>query len=862
MDSIKWKTIKETFSAALELPESGREARLEKVPADIREEVEKLLIAHKLAENFIEKPVLVAQGIADDPLEDKLIGTTIEKYLILEKIGSGGMGAVYLAERVNSDFKQKVAIKVIKRGMDSDAILKRFANERRILSSLKHPNIAQLLDGGISSENLPFFVMEFVEGEPLTEFCNRQELSIEERLGIFRSVCSAVEHAHKNLVIHRDLKPTNIIVNEDRVSKLLDFGIAKLLSDPDSEATTAGQFGKMFTPEYASPEQILGKNVTTATDVYSLGVILYELLAQHRPFDVKGKSYNEVVKSVCETEPPRPSATLENLYQTEDERIPKTQIPKSRLRGDLDNIILKALRKEPFERYGSVQQLSEDVSRYLKGLPVSAHAQTYSYRFNKYYKRHKVGVLAAALVFISLLTGFSVASWQAIVARRERAKAEARFNDVRSLANSLMFDVHDSIKDLPGSTPARKLLVERALNYLDKLADESKNDMTLQTELAAGYEKIADVQGGALGSNLGDNNGALASYQKALAIREKLSRKGDSLEQRYAAATIHSKIFRVLMATNDFEKAEFHCRTAIQILNKLNADQPANLLYKVTAARSHLELGDLLVSIEGGSAGEAIKNYRKSIEIAESVQMSSERNTKLPDGLSMNEKILSITQMAYRRIGQNLEVENRSDEALEIYGKALEASRKLAAENDPPTPQAQIVLAISLGNVGRTQAKAGKHRAAIKNTKNMLDLCQKAFNADPQNHLASTQLSLAHGSLGYVYMKQGDFGNAIKHYQVARGMQEKMRENDSNDIYNVGNLGETLAAIGYVYEQIGNEKTSKESSKTVLKEAVEWYQRSLSLWLDLKQTKKLPGYYAGKIPEQQEAIKRCEAKLK
>ena len=226
---------------------------------DIRGDVEKLLAAHNKANGFIDKPFLIESGIAEDETTDSFIGKQIDNYLILEKIGSGGMGAVYLATRQNSDFKQKVAVKVIKRGMDSEAILKRFANERRILSSLKHPNIAQLIDGGISSEGLPFFVMEYVEGKPLNQFCKENNLSFEERLKIFRRICAAVEHAHKNLVIHRDLKPSNILVTEDRVPKLLDFGIAKLLASDESETTAPMTMGKMFTPEYASPEQILGK---------------------------------------------------------------------------------------------------------------------------------------------------------------------------------------------------------------------------------------------------------------------------------------------------------------------------------------------------------------------------------------------------------------------------------------------------------------------------------------------------------------------------------------------------------------------------------------------------------------------------
>ncbi len=858
MDSIRWAKIKAAFSSLDEMHPDARIEALSQLPDDIRDEVKKLLSAHEQSEDFISQPVLLAHGIVENEREDRFIGKTISGYLILEKIGSGGMGLVYSAERLNSDFTQKVAIKLIKRGMDSDAIEKRFARERKILSSLKHPNIAQLIDGGIASDDFPFFVMELVEGKPLNQFCVDEKLTLRERLDIFLLICSAVDHAHKNLVIHRDLKPTNIFVSKDRIPKLLDFGIAKLLSDDEPELNTA-TLGKIFTPEYASPEQILGNRVTTSTDVYSLGVILYELLAGHRPYDVKGKSFDEVVKSVCETEPPRPSITLENQFDTTDTEIAPPQIERRELRGDLDNIVLKALRKDPSERYGSVYQFAEDVSRYLRGLPVSARSQTYKYRAGKYVARHRVGVIAAALVVLSLITGITVASWQAIVAGKERAKAEERFSDVRTLANSLMFEVHDSIKDLPGSTPARKLLVERALNYLDKLAADSKGDMTLQSELAAGYEKTGDVQGGSLGSNLGDSKGALISYKKSLAIRESLVRKSRDPKENYLAANVHSKIFRVLMLVNDFKDAEFHCRSAIEILKPSLKAEPQNLLYQVTSARFHLELGDLLVSKKDGDANEALTNYRKSIEISEAIPSSEALKEKMPDGLSMAEKIFSVTQMAYRRIGQNAELRQQPKEAFEVYKKALEASQKLASVNDPPTVQSQIVLAISLGNVGRMEAKAGKLSEASRYIDAMIELCEKAVAADPQNYLAMSQLSLAYGSLGFVYHKRGDNDKSLVELRKSLVLQEKLREKDPNDVYNIGNLAETIAFIGEVYEDSGSKSVGpKESKLNSYREASSWYKRSLQIWVDLEKNGKLPAYFSTKIEDQNVAIARVE----
>ncbi|MCW5962124.1 MAG: protein kinase [Pyrinomonadaceae bacterium] len=855
MNTAEWLQIKDLVSQAIDLPDDQRVRFLASISdSTIRTEVKDLLASMSDSADFIETPLMVELGAVENEIVDRLIGTTIGNYSLLKRLGSGGMGAVYLAKRENADFTQFAALKIIKRGMDSEAIVQRFSNERRILSSLKHPNIAQLIDGGISADGLPFFVMEYVEGEPLNEFCRIHDLGLEERLDIFRKICSAVEHAHKNLVVHRDLKPSNIIVTEDSVPKLLDFGIAKVLANQETLATETGAFGKMLTPEYASPEQIAGKPVTTTSDVYSLGVILYELLTNQRPFDFRGRSYEDLIDTAKRTEPPRPSQTASRSGLTSEEGSRAFSVPKRLLQGDLDNIILKALRTDPSERYDSVRQFSEDISRYLTGKPVHARPQTARYRFEKYYMRHKIAVLSAAMVLISLITGISIATWQAIAASRERSIAERRFREVREMANSLMFDIHDSIKDLPGTTPARKLLVEKALAYLDQLSAESTDDDTLKIELANGYEKIADVQGGAMGSNLGDSSGALASYAKALAIREELAEKSGSGEQQYAAAILHSKSFQVLMLLNDFEKAEIHSSLSIEILAKLTAAQPGNSVYRITAARFYLERGDLLASLATGDANLALENYRQSIIAAESVPENGELDQKAADGLTLREKILSVEQMAYRRIGQNAIVRKQPEEAFANYEKALEKSRQLAAQNDPPKPQHQIVLAISLGNLARAQADDGDLEKAIANAANMLEICEKVANDDPKNYLAVSQLSLAHESLGSVYFKLRNFPRALENLGEARRIQEAIKQDHPEDIYNIGNLGETYAFIGVIHEELAKSRTRRTEN---LATAAGWHRQSLDIWLELERNGTLPAYYGGKIEEQRKALARC-----
>ncbi|MEP6904173.1 MAG: serine/threonine-protein kinase, partial [Actinomycetota bacterium] len=334
-------------------------------------------------------------------------------YKIIREIGAGGMGAVFLASRADGEFSQQVAIKLIRQAIAEREIIERFKRERQILANLNHPNIAKLLDGGVSVTGEPFIAMEFVEGEPITKFAARENLNLEARLKLFLKVCAAVAYAHRNLIVHRDLKPSNILVNQEGEPKLLDFGLAKLLDENlSSDAAQTQTAFRALTPAYASPEQLKGEVLTTASDIYSLGVVLYELLTGRRPFQFDGKSLEQIIKTVTVVEPLPPSAN------------PKSKMRNPKLRGDLDNIVLMALRKGPERRYKSVEAFAEDIERYLKGLPVAARSNTFKYRAEKFIQRNKVGVLAASLIILSLIGGIVVSIWQARIAEREQEKAE------------------------------------------------------------------------------------------------------------------------------------------------------------------------------------------------------------------------------------------------------------------------------------------------------------------------------------------------------------------------------------------------------------------------------------------------------
>jgi eukaryotic-like serine/threonine-protein kinase len=492
----------------------------------LRREVESLLASFEESSDFIETPAL---ALFPEESDEVMEGRSIGHYRIVREIGRGGMGAVYLAERTD-EYREQVALKIVKRGMDTDFMVRRFRHERQILASLHHPNIARLLDGGTTEDGRPYFVMEYIEGEPIDEYCAHHYLSISERLKLFRTVCAAVHYAHQNLVIHRDLKPGNILITVEGEVKLLDFGIAKIFNPEISQTIDrTATLMRLMTPEYASPEQVRGEQVTTASDVYSLGVVLYELLTGHRPYHLTSILPSDIERVICEQEPTRPSTAA---LQEEEKGKRKLAFPfflspllpfsRSPLRGDLDNIVLMALRKEPLRRYASVEQFAEDIRRHLEGLPVIARSDTFSYRAGKFMQRHKAGVAAAALILLSLIAGLITTVWQARRAQAQQAKAERRFNDVRKLANSYLFEFHDAVEKLPGSTEARELVVKRALEYLDSLAREAGDDPSLQQELAAAYLKVGDVQGRPGFPNLGDTAGALSSYRKSLAIRAAL----------------------------------------------------------------------------------------------------------------------------------------------------------------------------------------------------------------------------------------------------------------------------------------------------------------------------------------------------
>lgn len=538
----RFERIAAVFDGALALPPHERDAYLVRAcggDAGIEADVRALLAHHDRSESFLEPGgaearaleaeagALAAAGDAPTagPLPDvHAAGARFGSWRIVRPIGEGGMGTVHLAERTTEGFTQRGALKVLRPGAFSTEMVRRFVRERRILARLEHPGIARLLDGGTTAAGLPWLVMEYVEGQPLYEYCSERRLPVAERLHLFLRTCSAVQYAHQQLVLHRDIKPGNLLVTADGTPRLLDFGIAKIFDDDAPVDVTRTHFAPM-TPEYASPEQLRGEPVGTASDVYALGVMLYELLTGARPYP-NTTSAHEYSRYVLEQEPARPSTMLRaappDAGATTSGRMRLPLPPrgeagalKRRLAGDLDNIVMKALQKDSARRYASVEHFTDDLKRHLKGLPVSARPDAWSYRASKFVRRHRVPLAAGTVAVLALLVGAGIATWQAGVARREAALAERRFRDVHELAHSLLFDVHDAIKDLPGAVPARETILAKATLYLARLRADAGRDTALQVELGRAYLRLGEIQGEPDHANSGHAEDALRSFTAA-----------------------------------------------------------------------------------------------------------------------------------------------------------------------------------------------------------------------------------------------------------------------------------------------------------------------------------------------------------
>ena len=904
MNDDNRRRIEELFDRAAELAPAERAAFLDHAcigDEHLRSEVESLLATDATHDQVL-KPFPARQ---DDGAEG--VGTHIGPYLITGLIGKGGMGAVYRAER-DDEFRMQVAVKLLKRGTDTEAALVRFRTERKILAGLQHPNIARLLDGGATQSGLPYFVMEYVDGKPLLEHAG--QFSIRQRLELFRSVCAAVQYAHQNLVVHRDLKPGNILVTADGVVKLLDFGIAKLLDPAEEGATALTAPGvRPMTLAYASPEQIRCEPVTTATDVYSLGAVLYELLTGKWPHNNESSWPGEIERAICLEDPNTPSTIAANLDR------------------DLDNIVLMALRKERERRYPSVEALSEDVRRYLEGLPVSARQDTVLYRAGKYVRRNRLAVVATAIVVASLILGFGVAVFQA-------RRAERRFQQVRKLANTFLFSIHDKIQNLPGSTEARQFVVQTALEYLDSLAKEAGNDVQLQQELATAYLRVGEVQGDLRGPNLGHIKLALESYDKAIGLAAQVNRSDPTSRQGLrllASGHMHRGDMLVntgsakegiaaLEKAADFAERTLHSgspeaddyRTSVQVATRLGDaiidDQPERALEiyehgrelaeqlhaRENTGRSKLGLVQVFqrigrVSHALGNPVAGARNYREAQRIVEELAQSEPNNARYRRDLMVIYNFLG-------NLSGNPRYFHLDDPktALEYYKKAAALQEQIAAA-DPKNAQAvtdralgaakmsDVLLSIDtpesvrqgrlcsehirplleaapdnhrylriqencLQSLGRALHVAGAYRESVETFDKALQISMSVIKRTPEDLGSRESVSIGHAELGDSYLAAGDVAAAEKHLAVAFEMVRTLRKENPKDLYFLRDEADIEQSLGDLAAKRGDRNL-----------AARHYGNSLALWSDWRKLAPESPYVASKVRSVQELLERSKA---
>jgi non-specific serine/threonine protein kinase/serine/threonine-protein kinase len=786
--SERAQRVAELVETALERsPDEWSRHLRENCPDDtaLRAEVKSLLGYRDEAADFIEAPAYQASAAAlaaEDSGELKR-GDMVGDYRILALLGEGGMGEVYLAD--DTRLGRQVAIKLVKRGFGRANLIRHFRQEERILAALNDPHIARLYDAAVTADGVPYFVMEYVEGERLDIYCELHQLSIRQRLELFRKICSAVSYAHQRLIIHRDLKPANIRVTAAGEPKLLDFGIAKLLDDSATPSEQTMTLGAVMTPDYASPEQVRGERMTTQSDVYSLGVILYELLTGEKPYSTTGRRADEISRAITEQTPPRPSTVTAANRQSS---ISNQKL----LKGDLDNIVLMAMRKEPERRYPSVAQLSEDIRRHLEGRPVAARKDTWRYRSSKFIRRNKALATAAALTVLALIGGIVMTSWQARVARIERARAEHRFNDVRKLANSYLFEFHDAIENLPGSTPARALLVRRALEYLDSLAREASDDQALQREVVMAYLKVGNVQGNPRNANLGDSAGAMESYRKALAIAEKWSApRGDTMLRR-PVALLYEKMADVLTETNQVQEGVGRMRAALDIYREIADANAADPAARISVAIAHLKLGDYLGNPNFVNAGEseaAMENYRAALSLFQSLHSADRQNARVRRFLGM----------MHERLGAMFALRNDAGAAAAEYQLSADIRVPMAAE----FPNDSTMLrdaAIAYEKLGAAMSATGDLDAALINRQKSLDLFRALHAADRQNVMAQHSLAISHVHLadllgGAEPPNLGRPAEAATHYQSAIDLLEGINRADAANAATRRDLAEAQSKL-------------------------------------------------------------------
>ncbi|MFZ0390412.1 MAG: protein kinase [Calditrichia bacterium] len=760
-----WHKIEEIFHNALELP-PDKQKEYVRIASHSNPEIYREVISLLKSSQEMEAQGGFLKTTGGDLLKDFIkkeisafeSGRRIGPYQLSEEISSGGMGMVFLAKRADQQFEKNVAVKIIKAGLFNSHFHYRFLSERQILANLEHPNICRLLDGGITEEGLPFLVMEYIEGQPVTEYCDSRKLTIEQRLMLFRKICSAVQYAHQNLIIHRDLKPGNILVTDAGEPKLLDFGIAKLLKPGLSELPAVTRTGeRLFTPEYASPEQTRGETVTTASDIYSLGVLLYVLLTGHWPYPYGSGSVYKTEKVIQEEEPRRPSKVvlltesctqclspeIISPEQVARQRRTRPDILQRQISGDLSNILLKALRKNPADRYISAERFSEDIRRHLQGHPVEARKPTFSYYSGKFIRRHWGGVLGAAIVILSLLTGITAALWQNKIARHQRDLA------VRT-ANTMIFDLAEGLSKMSGPTESRLSLLQRAAHIYEEVnpvfsgADGlAVQQVEAERMMSQTYRLLGEAESGLLHAGRAVNYALRLTEIPASGSRERTLLTAALVEQGHAYT-----------AAGDNKRALQVFSEAVKAGERDSVNSAGDGDFNEWRAEAFLGTGNSLFYLS--RLDSAAMAYQQAFHLTRRLIEIDKKNIRFRE----------LHAKAQERLADYFYYSGHVEESCIHYRQALEI-RKKTGQLVPNNVQVLRALSISMQNCGWCAEQEHNIAEAKALYRESISIQQRLLNNDPFNVPYATALMGGYGTLANILNSESDWQEASEMYWLA-----------------------------------------------------------------------------------------------
>ncbi|TXI79921.1 MAG: serine/threonine protein kinase [Flavobacteriales bacterium] len=829
MDAERWQRLSPLLDALIDLDADARAERLAALRAEdpaLAAELEALLALEDAHGDFLSEPLVTPPPMAKP---DTLIGP----YKLDRLLGEGGMGQVWLARRADGLYQRRVALKLLRPGLADPNLRQRFTRERQILARLGHPHIARLLDAGISSDNQPYLALEYVEGEPITDWCRSHDLGIDARLKLFLQVCEAVSHAHANLIVHRDLKPSNILVTPLDEVRLLDFGIAKLLDSPEPGRDNTRTEVRAFTLHYAAPEQIRGEPVTTMTDVYSLGVVLYELLAETKPYRLKRQTDAEWEEAILISDPLKPSATLLREADSDPSRTPALRRRAREISGDLDNIVLKALSKRPEHRYPSVEAMSLDLHRYLEGKPVLARPQSMAYRSRKFVQRHRWALAMTALIVGVLTSALVLVTWQARQALREAARAQALQDFVTGLFEQAggntnpgePLDVRKLLED--GEQRGNRELAKQPLTRAELLGviarlriglgdyREAEQLLTAQHRIISGLDKVPESLRLSSASDYGRTLFLLDRSHECIAQMQPLEGEARRLQRQLPAqvAEFYSNLGRCLRVERKSDKARRLFQRSLEV-RRNTLDDIAGVVEN---------LADLAgLESDKGNAQAALRGYRNAL-----AQLEASMGNRHPLAIGLQRSVCALERHAGRLAIAERDCHDALTLALEVRGPehpdSIDASRQLAAihvdqgrfrEAEIAFRNSRRWLVARVGtrheDVARDDNSLGViawERGDISGALKSLDRALTALHKSPNTLYTSGVMF----NKAMILHEAGRDGEALSLLLRVRRMRESILPK------NHPQFGDTARMIGEVQAALGRDAAARESLVTAVR---------------------------------------------